>query len=231
MRNTSIAGERNSYMCTVTKTISGLEHQPLAVWVENGTEITEQGESNATLDFNQLNTSHGKVYYCRGILSSPALSTPLVMMENYTLVVNSKSNILLKYMLTIRPLSAVPTPSINVTLLSSTVTVYAGTSLSVICDISINTAVDSDISVNVTWFNGSAPISNETERVSVLPLNGSKPSFTSDLLIHRLIDLDSTFNFSCQASVHSDSEFIERSNTGEGSIHIPVQQRSQLIIS
>ena len=129
-------------------------------------------------------------------------------------------------MLTIILLPTVPTPSINVTLSSSTV--YAGTNLSVICDISINTAIDSDISVNITWFNGSAPISTETERVSVLPLDGSKPSFSSDLLIHPLIDVDDTSNFSCQASVHSDSTFIEQSNVGEGSIHISVQQRSQL---
>ena len=94
MRNTSVAGESNSYMCTVTKTISGLEHQPLAVWMENGTEITEQGESIATLDFNQLNTSDGKVYTCQGTLPSPALPTPLVVMQNYTLVVESKLHLI-----------------------------------------------------------------------------------------------------------------------------------------
>jgi hypothetical protein len=108
--------------------------------------------------------------------------------------------------------------------------VYAGTNLSVTCDISIDAAVDSDISVNVSWLNGSAPLSDETERVSVFPLAGTKPSFTSALLIHPLIDVDNTSNFNCQASIDSDSEFIEQSNTGEGSIHIPVQQRSQLII-
>ena len=90
IRNTSVAGESNRYMCIVTKTISGLEHQPLAVWVENGTETIEQGESNATITFNKLNTSHGKVYTCQGTISSTALSTPLVVMENYTLVVKSE---------------------------------------------------------------------------------------------------------------------------------------------
>ena len=90
IRNTSVAGESISYMCTVTKNISGLEHQPLAVWVENGTELTEQGESNATLTFDKLNTSDGKVYTCQGNLSSSALDTSLVVMENYTLVVESK---------------------------------------------------------------------------------------------------------------------------------------------
>ena len=90
MRNTGIAGESISFMCTVTKIISGLEHQPLAVWVENETEITEQGESNATLTFDKLNTSDGKVYTCQGTISSPALPTPLVVMENHSLIVQSK---------------------------------------------------------------------------------------------------------------------------------------------
>ena len=90
IRNTSVAGESISFMCIVTKIISGLEHQPLAVWVENGTELTEQGESNATLTFDKLNTSNGKVYTCQGNLSSRALYTPLIVMENYTLAVESK---------------------------------------------------------------------------------------------------------------------------------------------
>jgi hypothetical protein len=100
MRNTSIAGEKNNFTCIVTKIINGLEQLPLAVWVENGTEITGRGESNAILTFNKLNTSDGREYFCRGILSSPALTTPLVVMENYSLVVKSKfCNILLKYVL------------------------------------------------------------------------------------------------------------------------------------
>ena len=133
-------------------------------------------------------------------------------MKNYRLVVKSKFS----------------TPSVTVTLSSSTS--YAGTNLSVVCGISINTAVDSDIFVNVTWFNGSILTSNETERVLVSSLAGTKPSFTSTLMIDPLIDVDNASNFTCRASVHSDSEFIEQSDIVEGSIHIPVQQRSQLII-
>ena len=90
MRNTSVAGESTSFMCIVTKNISGLEYQPLAVWVENGTELIEQSESNATLTFDKLNTSDGKVYTCQGNLSSPALYTPLVVMKNHSLIVQSK---------------------------------------------------------------------------------------------------------------------------------------------
>ena len=89
-RNTSIAGESNSFICTVSKNISGLEHLPLALWIENGMEKTEQGESNATLTFSKLNTSHGKEYTCQGSLSSHALSTPLILTRSYFLVVKSK---------------------------------------------------------------------------------------------------------------------------------------------
>ena len=127
-------------------------------------------------------------------------------------------------------LPAVPAPTINVMLPSSTL--YAGTNLSVVCGISINAAVDSDIYVNVTWFNGSTLVSNERERVLVSSLAGTKPLFTSALLINPLIDVDNAANFTCQASIYSDSIFIEQSNIGEGSIHnIPVEQRSQLIIA
>ena len=97
MRNASIAGDSNNFTCIVSKNISGLEHLPLAAWVENDTEITEQGESNATLTFNVLNTSHGKLYTCRGSLSSPALSTPLISMRNYSLIVKSKLLLLIFY--------------------------------------------------------------------------------------------------------------------------------------
>ena len=90
IRNTSVAGESISYMCTVTKNISGLEHQPLAVWVENGTALTEQSENNVNLTFIKLNTSHGKVYTCQGTLRSSALGTPFVVMKNHSLIVQSK---------------------------------------------------------------------------------------------------------------------------------------------
>ena len=105
---------------------------------------------------------------------------------------------------------------------------YAGTNLSVVCGISIDAAVDSDISVNVTWLNGSSFISNGTERVFISPHSGAKPSFTSTLFIHPLVDVDNS-NFTCRASIHSDSQFINQSNVGESSIQIPVEQRSQLI--
>ena len=90
MRVTSIAGETNSFICTVSKNIQGLKYLPLAVWIENGEEITEQSESSAILTFSKLNTSHGGVYTCRGNLSSPALSTPLILTEDYSVVVKSK---------------------------------------------------------------------------------------------------------------------------------------------
>ena len=90
MRDSNIAGESNSFICIVSKNIQGLKYLPRVVWVENDMEIAEQNVSNATLTFTTLNTSHGGVYTCRGNLSSPALSTPLILMEHYSVVVKSK---------------------------------------------------------------------------------------------------------------------------------------------
>ena len=90
MSTTNIAGESSSFNCIVSKNVHGLMDSPQVVWVDNGTEITEKSMSSATLIFNKLNTSHGKVYTCQGSLSSPVLSKPLIVMKNYSVIVKSK---------------------------------------------------------------------------------------------------------------------------------------------
>ena len=90
MRDSNIAGESNSFICTVSKNIQGLKYLPRVVWVENDMEIAEQNVSFATLTFTTLNTSHGGVYTCQGNLSSPALSTPLILTKDYCVDVKSK---------------------------------------------------------------------------------------------------------------------------------------------
>ena len=90
VRDSNIAGESNSFICIVSKNIQGLKYLPRVIWVENDMEIAEQIVSNATLTFTTLNTSYGGVYTCRGNLSSPALSTPFILMEHYSVVVKSK---------------------------------------------------------------------------------------------------------------------------------------------
>lgn len=221
----SVAGENNSFNCTVTKTVRGLKNRPQVIWTEDGMEKTMQNTSSAILTFSKLNTSHGKIYTCQGSLSSPALLDPLIVMKNYPVNITSK---LLSptslYMHAFNIFLSVPIPRINITLPQGSL--IAGTNLSVICNIVLSTAVVSSVLVNVTWLNGSIPITNDTNRVSISLLSGTKPLFTSILTISPLTDVDSSNNFLCQASASSDDSFIETSEVGESSTHISVMQRS-----
>ena len=104
---------------------------------------------------------------------------------------------------------------------------YAGTNLTLICNITLSGAVDNDVIVDADWFNGSANIgASISDRVSLSSLTGTEPSFTSTLLISPLIDVDNRINLRCQARARSDSMFIGPSEIGEDAVNISVMQRS-----
>lgn len=106
---------------------------------------------------------------------------------------------------------------------------FAGTNLSVTCNITLGTEVNSDnITVNVSWFSWNSVLSNDTERIFISSLSGKKQSFTNNLLIYPLSDLENATEFKCQASASSDSMFIGKSGIGEISASILVHQKSQL---
>ena len=78
-----------SLNCTVSKTVAGLINSPTATWtiggvaVADGNDITvsstnEDVSTTSTLTFDPLRTSHEGIYTCGGILTSPALDTPLM---------------------------------------------------------------------------------------------------------------------------------------------------------
>ena len=90
---TNVAGQRISINCTVSRRVHGIENTPMATWTgqfEDDVEITGQNTSSAILTFRKLKTSHGKMYTCLGSLISPALSETYFVMENYSVIVNSK---------------------------------------------------------------------------------------------------------------------------------------------
>ena len=78
-----VAGSEFTLICHSTETISGLTNMPTAIWnvngelVTSGNDITVAALSNdtvaiATVTFDPLRASHGKVYRCVGDLMSPA---------------------------------------------------------------------------------------------------------------------------------------------------------------
>ena len=125
--------------------------------------------------------------------------------------------------------TAVPTPTVAVAL-SEGSTLYAGTNLSLICNIALSLYVDSRVSVNVKWLNGRTFLSNDSDRVSISLLSSERPLFTSTLLLSPLHDVDNSSSFICQASAKSESMFITSSGNGEDSITIPVVQKGMLFL-
>ena len=72
----------------------GLISTPTVMWTglpQNNYLIKGQNTSSAVLTFNRLVTAQAN-YTCQGMLTSPALSQPYVVVKNYSLAVNSKYN-------------------------------------------------------------------------------------------------------------------------------------------
>ena len=116
----------------------------------------------------------------------------------------------------------VPTPIVVLTVLDGS-THYAGINLSITCMITTSVNVDSAVTIDINWFNGTRRISNDTGRVSISSLSGKRPPYNSTLVIGPLSDLDNSFNFTCKASAFSDSVFIGQSGVGESSVNILIQ--------
>ena len=117
----------------------------------------------------------------------------------------------------------VPTPRVAVLL--PDYIFFAGTTTSVTCRISLSESVDNTVSLRAIWLNGNISMSNDTDRVSVSPLSGANPSFTSTLTISPLSDVDDNAQLTCQASADSSIDFITTSGNGENSTLLYVMQR------
>ena len=83
------AGMVYDLTCTVSKTVDGLINSPTATWTTGGvaitngngiiiSTITDATSSISTLTFDPLRTLHDGLYTCNGVLTSPALETPLM---------------------------------------------------------------------------------------------------------------------------------------------------------
>ncbi len=102
---------------------------------------------------------------------------------------------------------------------------YAGTNVSLICNVSLAAAVDSNVSVNIKWHMGNRPLTNSTKGVVVSPTVATRPSFISRLTLTPLTDKDQG-NFTCKATTDSNENYIIDGSESEMSISISVLQRS-----
>ena len=124
----------------------------------------------------------------------------------------------------------VSTPNISFSVPSGPL--YAGTSLTLTCVISLNPATDNNVrieGINVTWFReDSQPsnlLSNNTARVLISATFGSHPTFSSTLTLSPLSIRDTRFICSARARPPSDSHFITQSETGRQTVNVTVQSK------
>ena len=107
---------------------------------------------------------------------------------------------------------------------------YAGRTapLTLTCNISLNYATDTPVSVtdmDITWLNGSIPLSDSDARVTISSLSGSQQPFTSNLALSPLSTLDNT-SFTCRARARPLADthtFVTTSEFGEGTVSVIVE--------
>ena len=77
----------------------------------------------------------------------------------------------------------VPTP--NVTILATDGVLYAevGASLELTCSIFVDPAIANNVTVSVIWYQGTTPLFNTTDRVSIT-MSSSQSPFTSILTLY-----------------------------------------------
>ena len=138
--------------------------------------------------------------------------------------------IILTKLLYSNPFPPVSTPDVDITIPDGPL--YAGRTapLTLICTISFNSATDTTISVtdmDITWLNGSIPLSNSTNRVIISPLSGSQQPFINILTLSPLSSFDSN-GFTCRARARPPANLqtlVTASEQGEGTISLTVERK------
>ena len=230
-----IAGEAYNLSCSILKIINGLTHNPNATWTVNGEHIQEGDgvnvhtleTSKSVLTFNPLKTSHTGNYSCHGDLTSPAPPNQFSVHDYHPLIVSSEllasSQQTNKYINTsMLYLFSVPTPVVTVS--HADTILYAGTNVSLICNVSLDAAVDSNVSVDIEWHNMEDGLLTNDTRVIASPTVDTTLSFISRLTLTPLTDEDQG-DFTCKTHIHSSDHFIKGRSEKEMSISIFVSQR------
>lgn len=102
----------------------------------------------------------------------------------------------------------------------------AGTNVSVICNVTLDHSVNSNILINVTWQRDDTELPKDMERELISSSIFANPtSFISVLTLSPLIDKDNA-TFSCEAIAYSYNGLITNSSVNKMNIFIPVSIKS-----
>ena len=119
----------------------------------------------------------------------------------------------------------VPTPEVTVTTNPPDVgTLVEGTYIDLVCTVTVNGAVNTDVNVNIEWSrNGASPLMN-TSDYSISPISLTSDQYIRTIRIEELMTGDNGATYSCFVSIQpfSLSSYITGSN-GESEITLSVE--------
>ena len=218
--SSSIAGTSLNLSCDYTLSISvDTDITTSATWTINNTvlDISDDDDDDSissdgvNLIFSPLTTTYTGIYTC--ILTIiPSSQTPHVTVQEpvesseENIIVQSKVHSILHVMVYYKispslpaPLSlSVPDPDVVINL-SPTGSLYAGTSLTLTCTMTLDPAVNNNEYINIEW-SGHQSISEDIYTVSdIMRVSGS--NYTATLIISPLAVQDDDVMITCTATV------------------------------
>ena len=103
-------------------------------------------------------------------------------------------------------------------------TLVEGTYIDLVCTVTINDAVDTDVNINIEWYrNGGSPLMNSSD-YSISPTSLISNQYISTIRIEELLTSDNGATYSCSVSIQPSSlyNYITGSN-GDSDITLSVE--------
>ena len=207
--STVTAGDSHTLQCTVTE-IPHLAARPTVELIGPGSSsvvATVMGLM-VTHTVDPVRTSNAGQYTCRASVDIPSVSVDVSGQSSSTLTVQSKFvkifNLIECMKTSLTPSHPVPQPGVEVTL-SRTTTLYAGTSLTLTCTVTLDSNVDSGERVKTSW-SGLQGIPEQC--YSVTGASGSGGSYTGSLTISPLADQDDG-TYTCTVTLTGGSNVLQ----------------------
>ena len=120
-----------------------------------------------------------------------------------------------------------PTPHITILATDGVVYTEVGAPLELTCSALVDPAIADNVTVSVIWYQGSTPLFDTSDRVSVSSSDSvSQSPFISILTLYPVNTTDSD-NFTCRAGISPNSqlELFTDSGLGEGTVQVIVESK------
>ena len=118
-----------------------------------------------------------------------------------------------------------PTPNVSISAFDGVLYAEVGASLELTCSVFFDPAIADNVTVSVIWYQGTTPLFNTTDRVSIKSSHpDSRSPFISILTVYPINTTDSD-NFTCRAGVVPDSQLqlVTDSNLTEETVQVIVE--------